>query len=154
MAEKQEKDFMIIRKSKIALLLLLVACSTDPVDDPIPIVPFQDIVINLSLPEYFSLQQDKGFKLLNNGGVRGIILYRQSSTSYIAYERNCSLQPNDACATVDVHSSGLFMIDPCCTSSFDFVTGDPTGGPAWRPLRRYRTQYQNNTLTITDEIIN
>ena len=145
---------MITRKSKVIALLLLYACSADPIDDPIPFVSFQDITINLSLPEYFSLQQDKGFKLLNNGGVRGIILYRQSSSSYIAYERNCSFHPNDACATVDIHSSGLFMNDPCCSSSFDFVTGNPTGGPAWRPLRRYRTSYLNNTLTVSDEIVN
>ena len=155
MVGKVERDSMNILKNKwVVSVMLLLACSGDPVDDPIPVVSFTDIAINLSLPEYLTLQQDKGYKMLSNGGVRGIIVYRQSATTYLAYERNCSFQPNEACATVDVHSSGLFMNDPCCSSSFDFSTGDPTGGPAWRPLRRYRTQFQNNTLTISDEIIN
>lgn len=72
----------------------------------------------------------------------------------MAYERNCSFRPNEACATVDAHSSGLFMIDSCCNSNFSFTDGSPTGGPAWRPLNRYRTQLSGITLTITDEVIN
>ncbi len=146
---------MIMRSSKFWLMLLsLVACSRDLSDDPIPIIPFADVVINLGLPDYFSLQTDGGFKELNTGGVRGIILYRVNSATYFAYERNCSFRPNEACATVNVHSSGLFMTDPCCNSSFNFSDGNPTGGPAWRQLQRYRTQLSGSTLTISDEIIN
>lgn len=144
-----------MRSTKFWLILLsLVACSRDLSDDPIPIIPFADVVINLGLPDYFSLQTDGGFKELNTGGVRGIILYRVNSSTYFAYERNCSFRPNEACATVNVHSSGLFMTDPCCNSSFNFSDGNPTGGPAWRPLQRYRTQLSGSTLTISDEIIN
>lgn len=146
---------MIIRSSKFWLILLsLVACSRDLSDDPIPIIPFADVVINLGLPEYFSLQTDGGFKELNTGGVRGIIIYRVNSSTYFAYERNCSYRPNEACATVNVHSSGLFMTDPCCNSSFNFSDGNPSGGPAWRQLQRYRTQLSGSTLTISDEVIN
>jgi len=146
---------MIIRSSKFWLILLsLVACTRDLSDDPIPIIPFADVVINLGLPDYFSLQTDGGFKELNTGGVRGIIVYRVNSSTYFAYERNCSYRPNEACATVNVHSSGLFMTDPCCNSSFNFSDGNPSGGPAWRQLQRYRTQLSGSTLTISDEVIN
>jgi nitrite reductase/ring-hydroxylating ferredoxin subunit len=146
---------MIMRGSKFWLILLiLVACTRDLSDDPIPNIPFADVVINLGLPDYFSLQTDGGFKELNTGGVRGIILYRVNSATYFAYERNCSYRPNEACATVNVHNSGLFMTDPCCNSSFNFSDGNPSGGPAWRQLQRYRTQLSGSTLTISDEIIN
>lgn len=146
---------MTIQKSKFFLILLsLVGCTRDLSDDPIPIIPFVDVVINLNLPEYLSLRTDGGNKELSTGGVRGLIIYRVSATSYIAYERNCSYHPNEACATVNVHSSGFFMIDPCCSSNFSFTDGTPTGGPAWRPLQRYRTQLNGTTLTISDEIIN
>ena len=90
-------------------------------------------------------------KKFSGGGVRGIIVYRTNSTSYNAFERNCSYHPNDACATVNVHNSGLYMTDPCCASTFDFLDGNPSGGIAWRPLRRYRTQLNGLTLSITDE---
>jgi nitrite reductase/ring-hydroxylating ferredoxin subunit len=145
---------MIIRKSKIYLLiLLLLACTPDMYDDPIPLVPFTDIVINLNLPEYINLRTDGGSKELSTGGVRGIIVYRVNASTYFAYERNCSYHPNEACATVNIDSSGFFMIDPCCKSNFDFEEGIPTGGPAWRPLQRYRTQLAGTNLTISDEII-
>jgi hypothetical protein len=145
---------MIIKRSTFWLILVsLLGCTPDLADDPIPIIPFADVVINLSLPEYLSLQTNGGNKELSTGGVRGIIVYRINASSYIAYERNCSYHPNGACATVNVHSSGLFMIDPCCSSNFSFTDGTPTGGPAWRPLQRYRTQLSGTTLTISDEII-
>jgi len=148
---------MIIRLSKVlGSLVFLIACEPKLVDDPIPVVAFSDVVINLSFPEFTELNRDGGFKALNDqgAGVRGIILYRNTATSYVAYERNCSYRPNEACATVDIHNSGLFMIDPCCSSTFNFADGMPNGGPAWRPLLQYRTQLNGNLLTITDEIIN
>lgn len=152
--KKPEKDFMIIRKVKSwFVLFLLIGCQPDLSDDPIPYVPFTEIVINLSFPEFVSLRTDGGFKEINTGGVRGIIVYRISETSYNAFERNCSFHPNDACATVNVHNSGLYLTDPCCGSTFNFSDGNPSGGIAWRPLRRYRTQVNSFTLSITDEII-
>ncbi|MCB0491759.1 MAG: hypothetical protein KDC93_05010 [Cyclobacteriaceae bacterium] len=148
---------MITQISKVLLLsFFLFSCDPNLVDDPIPIVNFDELVINLSFPDYIELNREGGYKDVSDlgGGVRGIILYRISSTAFVAYEKNCSYTPNEACATVEVHSSGLFMIDPCCASSFNFSDGLPTGGPAWRPLRQYRTQFNGNVLTITDEIIN
>lgn len=139
----------------IFIALFIGSCDSGPMDDPIPLATFSEIVINLSFPDYNSLNRDGGFKELanQNAGVRGIILYRNSATSYFAYEKNCSYHPNEACATVDVHTSGLFMIDSCCGSTFNFSDGAPTGGPAWRPLRKYRTQLDGTLLTITDEVI-
>lgn len=144
---------MIIRKIKYwSLLLTILSCTPGRYDDPVPFIPFVDIVINLNLPEFIALRSDGGFVQVN-GGVRGIIVYRVNSTTYLAYERNCSFRPNEACATVNVHTSGLFMEDPCCGSSFNFSDGNPSGGPAWRPLVRYRTQLSGLTLTISSEVI-
>ena len=145
---------MIIRKNKYWFLFIaILACSPDLSDDPIPFIPFVDVVINLNLPQYIALRSDGGYAEVS-GGVRGIIVYRQNSSTYMAYERNCSFRPNEACATVNIHNSGLFIIDPCCNSSFNFSDGNPSGGPATRPLARYRTQFSNPTLTISSEVIN
>jgi|SRR5688572_10965421 len=138
-------------KKRLLLFLFLISCEPDLVDDPIPFQPFPDI--NIVLPNHPSLSSDGGNILINDGGVRGIILYRKNSTTYLAFERNCSYRPNYACATVDIHSSSLFMQDACCGSSFNFE-GNPTGGQAWRPLQQYQTSLAGNTLTITDQIVN
>ena len=140
-------------QGQILLLLCVAACSTGPTDDPIPVIPFADLTINLSFPEYQSLAVNGGTKGLNSVGVRGVIIYRKDASNYVAFERNCTYHPNDACATVNVHASGLYLTDPCCNSTFSFPDGMPTGGVAWRQLRRYRTELSSTSLTITNEIL-
>jgi nitrite reductase/ring-hydroxylating ferredoxin subunit len=140
---------------KLFLILLVVAsCSRDLSDDEIPPSNFPDIIIDLSLPSNIILASKGGYKEINEGGVRGIIVYCQDIGVYHAFERNCSYTPNQACATVNVDVSRLFMTDPCCKSIFDFSTGQPTGGPAWRPLRQYQATANGVELRITDTIIN
>ena len=134
-------------------ICLLDGCSPDLSDDNIPPANFPDIVINLTLPANASLAPQGGFKEIGNGGVRGIIVYNEGGGIYNAFERNCSYHPNDACATVNVDNSSLFMIDPCCGSTFDFSTGNPIGGVAWRPLRKYETLVNGLELTITENIV-
>jgi hypothetical protein len=154
---KVAKVFMSILRNKLsafflALAVMLSNCSPSEYDDPVPYQPFPDIQLNLNLPEYFPLKT-KGASKEIGGGIRGIIVYCQDVGVYRAFERNCSYHPNDACATVNVDNSKLFMIDPCCGSQFDFSTGNPTGGVAWRPLQRYQTSYDGVMLIITDQVV-
>lgn len=123
-------------------------------DDPIPWLSFPEIVINLNLPEYAALRLDGGIKVINDGGVRGLIVYRINASSFHAYERNCSFRPNESGATVDVHTSNLYLTDYSCGSTFSLEEGSPTGGPAWRPLRQYHTVVNSGVVTITDQAIN
>jgi hypothetical protein len=106
--------------------------------------------MNLSLPQYASLSTVGGFTYVS-GGVRGLIIYRKDSNIYLAFERNCSFQPTDACATVEALQ--LYMQDACCGSTFNY-SGTPTGGLAWRPLQQYATSLSGTILTITDTIVN
>lgn len=161
--EKQAKDFMIIRKRRFLQIITSVllgavlvcqmsSCDPDLTDDEIPVVPFADISINLNLPQYAQDLSTDGGSTEIDGGVRGIIIHRENSSTYLAFEKNCSYHPNEACATVEVHSSTLYMIDVCCESTFRFSDGEPTSGVAWRPLRRYVTLLTGSTLTVTSDI--
>ena len=153
-----DKSFNITIGSLLAkgfiVLLFLASCSRDLTDDEIPPSHFPDIVINLSLPSNIVLASKGGYKEINDGGVRGIIVYCEDVGVYHAYERNCSYTPNEACATVNVDPSRLFMVDPCCGSQFDFRNGQPIGGLAWRPLRQYQAKANGSELIITSDIIN
>jgi nitrite reductase/ring-hydroxylating ferredoxin subunit len=159
LAVKQEKVFMTIPMYKSLLVIFFISlltfagCTPDLSDDAIPQVPFDDIVLELTLPANNALKTNTGFKYVS-GGVRGIIVYRINEGNYVAFERNCSYHPNDACATVNVDVSGLYMTDPCCSSTFNFPNGDANGGPAIRPLNEYRTNLNGTTLTITDDVVN
>lgn len=108
---------------------------------------FAPININLSYPQYQRLKLDGGYQYMDDGGMKGIILYRQDESTYIAYERLCSLDDEPP---VSVDGSGLFMKG--CNSTYSFSDGYPTGGPATRPLMKYRTSLNGTTLVITDEL--
>ena len=137
----------------LTLASTLSACKPDLSDDPIPFIPFAPVTININLPEYQELRTS-GMMQIDDPGVQGVIIYRVNSTTYHVYERNCSFQPNEACVTVNLDVSKLFMTDPCCNSVFELATGNPTGGPAWRPLRQYETSFSGTHLTITDVSLN
>jgi hypothetical protein len=129
-------------------ILVWQACNDPVLSDGIPQVIVNE-TINLNNYQYQALGVVGGFVYIS-GGVRGIIVYRQSANEYIAIERNCTFQPMDACADVSVDISTLFLSDSCCNSTFDF-NGFPTGGPASLPLRQYKTILNGNYLTITNE---
>lgn len=145
--------FFVVVSTLVLIITQASSCKSDLTDDAIPYFGFGTIYINLNLPEYARLKSDGGFHYYDDAGVKGLIIYRQNASTYIAYERNCSYRPNEACATVNVNVSTLFMEDPCCNSQFDFITGNPTSGVAWRPLRKYFSTLNGTELTITDEII-
>ena len=147
------KDFMtIIRLVLFFMVLALASCDEELTDPPIPDADFQDIQINLSLPEYNALNTPRGHLELGNGGIRGIILYNYNG-QYLAIEKYCSYQEN-ACGYVQVHTSNLYLTDNCCGSNFSLPEVNPTAGPARSPLRIYETFLSGSTLTITDQSSN
>lgn len=137
---------MSIRSAFLLLLLITVSsCSENIPESQIPLTNV-DETINLTNQQYLPLRMVGGYVYIK-GGLRGIILYKESPNSYLAIERTCSFQPTDTCARVEVDDSGFFLIDPCCGSTFN-MRGIPTGGPAIEPLRLYNTYLDGNFLTI------
>ena len=131
----------------LLFLLVLGACDSDDPQNQIPPALVNE-TINLTNLQFQNLQFIGGTVTIP-GGVRGIIVYRASTDEYRAFEANCSYEPLEACALVEVESSGLFLVDSCCSSTFNF-DGFPTGGPASLPLRQYSTSLQGNFLVITN----
>ncbi|MCC3156409.1 hypothetical protein LJ737_04120 [Hymenobacter sp. 15J16-1T3B] len=129
---------------------LLAGCGSSgtSVEPAIPSAVVNDL-INLSNQDAAPLLLNRGF-IYRPGGVRGIIVVRQSAQQYLAFERNCPYQPYDACARVSMDRSGFFLVDSCCTSRFDPSNGLVTSGPARRPLRQYTTSVNGNLLYITN----
>ncbi|MBI3219016.1 MAG: hypothetical protein HYZ44_05865 [Bacteroidetes bacterium] len=134
-------------KLLVTCSLLFLAVMIFPASGTKAQASFAPININLSYPQYQRLKLDGGYQYIDDGGMQGIILYRQDESTYIAYERLCSLDGEPA---VSVDGSGLFMKG--CNSTYSFSDGYPTGGPATRPLMKYRTSLTGNTLVITDEL--
>ncbi len=136
----------------IGTYLLLAGFSGCDPDQPVYQIPqvYVEETINLDNFEYNDLKMIGGYVYIE-GGVRGIIVYRESTDRYVAFERNCPYQPLDDCARVKVDESTLFLIDTCCNSTFSW-DGTPTGGPAELPLLEYPTYVHQNYLTITNDL--
>lgn len=126
------------------------SCKQDYYEDPIPERPV-NFEININDPLYFTLHT-MGYCYIDgkDRGVRGIILHKTQNNSYIAFERTCSYQPTSACANLDVHPSGQYLIDSCCGSTFNWQ-GEPIGAPAYLPLLRYQTTLNGSYLRIYND---
>ncbi len=140
-----------MKKNKIVCVVVLIVAASLHANAQ---AAFSEITVNLNYPQYQSLKLDGGYKYIDGGGLRGIILYRANENSYLAYERACPYHPGANCAIVQVDGSTLFMTDRCCNSSYNFSDGQPSGGPATRALIQYRVELNGTTLKISDEIIN
>lgn len=125
---------------------IMVSCQQPVPEDPIPIVPVNE-QISLNSLLYDNLNVIGGTAYLDNAGVKGIIVYRAGLDEYRAFDRACSFRPSLECERVSVDDSGLFMVDTCCSSTFDFF-GFPNSGPASWPLREYQTLVSGDNLII------
>ena len=139
-----------------SLLTVLAACGSK--NDEQPLIPYAPVNLSLNITnqQYAELRKDNGAVALpvrspaGDGGVKGVIVVRQSAGVFLAFERNCPYQPFNACALVSLdRNSRLFMRDSCCNSQFD-LRGQITGGPTSRPLKQYSTSLQGTLLNVTN----
>lgn len=144
MFELTRKSFLLLMFLTLPELFFFYSCKKDKDEIPNTYVNFY---ININSTQYIDLNPVGGWVYLT-GGVRGIIVYRQSMEEFVALERNCSYQPSNECATVEVESSGMTAIDSCCGSRFLLMDGSLVNGPATRSLKLYQTSFDGNTLHI------
>ena len=121
-----------------ASLFLFTDCGKDS-DNPVPSV-YVDITLYLSQPSNSALNAVGGYVYVT-GGARGIIVYRLSIDTFMAYDRNCTYNSDAASAVVEVESNGLFAADSSCGSKFVLIDGSVDQGPATVGLRRYNAVY-------------
>jgi hypothetical protein len=131
----------------IVLAVLLWGCSEQSTAPNIP-PKLVSIEINLSNIQYQALRQVGGWVYLS-GGNKGLIIYRQSQTEYRVWDRICTYGPTENCEVVSMNSSGFYMEDTCCKSTFD-LDGFPSSGPAKYPLVEYKGVSDGTFLYISN----
>ena len=130
----------------VAIVLLYNSCKKKNNNDSVPLTTV-DITINTSLPSYIALHT-VGNYLYVTGGVRGLLVYRKTTTDFMAYDRNCTYQSSQPCATVIVDATHIIATDTCCHSKFSIYDGSVTQGPAVSPLKAYQTSFDGTYLHI------
>ena len=149
MVGSQAKGFILMNKRNLILIQIafLLGCQPAVEQSGIPNVAV-NVEVNLSDIDNAALLQIGGYIYLQ-GGVRGIILFHESQNLYRAFDRNCTYQPSDLAAVVEVNVSGFFMEDLSCKSNFD-LSGFPTDGPAEFPLKEYNVSVAGDFLLISN----
>lgn len=152
----------------IALLPLFYGCKDNPQNPNRPILPYP-ITIYPNSYQYYDLNFISGWVYLTSdieSTSRGIIVYRQSETDFLAYDR---LPPNDpdACTDSQGNTKRLvvdfpFVIDSCNNAYYNILNGQiivaepdkipnfPTTGTVVYPLIQYHTNYDGVKLTISN----
>lgn len=131
----------------VTILFMLSACSKNN-NHPVPSIPF-DFQIDLTLPSYQDLNGVGGWAYIN-GGIKGIIVYRQSTDVFVAWERQSPEDPTNACATglTPNNDNFLQLEDPCSDAQFSLYDGSPIANSGWG-LRQYRAEwYGGNILRL------
>jgi nitrite reductase/ring-hydroxylating ferredoxin subunit len=104
----------------------------------------------LSDPSYFALNAINGWVYYTGpeSGHRGIIVFRRTQDEFTAFDRICTYDPGEECATVAVEQSGLTAVDSCCGSRFQITDGAVVNGPAQQPLIPYRTSFDGQAVHV------
>ena len=133
-----------------SLCFILVLLSSDSCkkenNNTIPYVAV-DIYIYTNNPSFFNLNAVGGWVYIT-GGNRGILIYRKSSTEFMTYDRNCTYQSTQPCATVVVDNTNIIATDTCCHSKFSLYDGSVVQNPAAVPLKAYNNTFDGNVLHI------
>lgn len=139
----------------LPLLVLLTACRDDsPNANPVPDVPVYT-TITLNTPQYQSLNMLGGYAYVD-AGYRGIVVVRDLTDRFWAFDRACTYHPEADCAKVSVDSSGLFLrcghytdmgFEECCSSRY-YSDGSVAEGPARFPLKPYMVSRVGAAITI------
>lgn len=129
----------------MALAIFIFGCKKRK-NTVIPYIPV-NIYIYPSDPNFNKINTPGGWVYLN-GGSRGIIVYRRSNEEFVAYDRHCTYDTENACGQVEVTSSQITAIDSCCMSEFVLTDGSVVKSPATVPLQSYQVSYNGNELHI------
>ena len=158
MVEKAVKGFMTIIKKLSFLLclpvILLLSCAEENPEvfvDELPLPdPFQ-LSLNLDLVSYQSLQFEKNV-ILEDVGLKGVIVVKRAENDYAAFERTCPYEPEKECSVISMNA-GQQYLECECGNSFYNLSGYPTNSPSPRKLREYYTSLSGRNLYIDNTIV-
>jgi len=152
----------------MALLPFLSGCEEAPQNPNRPILP-TPITIYPNTLQYQELNFISGWLYITSdveSTSRGIIVYRQSDTEFLAYDRMPPNEP-DACTDSQGNTTRMvvefpFVLDRCNNAYYNILNGQlivrepdmipsfPTDGTVVYPLIQYHTNYDGSKLTITN----
>jgi hypothetical protein len=143
-----------MRKKLLFIPLFLLIIEGCKKTATMSVVPNESVYFtaDISYPPYTNLQNVGGWVYVANKGYDGIILYRSSPNTILAYDRGC---PYDcatnklAIDTVD-RVGGIIAECPVCYTTYTLPAGGAVAsGPGTLALKQYYTTYYHPLLTVS-----
>lgn len=103
--------------------------------------------INLNLPRYIKLRHSWNAVLVDNVGLRGIVVINIGN-NYMAWDRACPSQALSDCSQMTLESDHRFMLCPCTGVKYDLAIGLPLSGTSPYPMLNYQVVKQGDVLVI------
>lgn len=138
---------------KYLLLFLIIpfffGCTTNSVNNKNPYIPNYSVNFNiyLNLPEYSNLKFVSNPVYIPNQGVRGIIVFNNSGTTYNAFDAACPNQDISSCATPMTIKEGYgYARCTCDNAEYSLFTGQSSGKQY--PMKQYRVEVNGDMLRV------
>lgn len=129
----------------VVSIFLFFSCKKDKENESVPNT-YVDIYLNINEPAYINLNSVNGWIYIT-GGNRGIIVYRKSTTEFLAYDRTCTYNSSASNARVFVDLNTSFtIVDTTCGSKFLLTDGSVLSSPAALPLKQYTTSFDGISI--------
>lgn len=106
-----------------------------------------NVSININTAQYNSLTKVGGQAYVS-GGNRGLILYRENSSTITAFDRTCPYDLPDPNGIVQAQTNGTAIcID--CGSTYNLTNGSFTTGPTTIGLKQYNVSFNQGSGSVT-----
>ena len=136
-------------------LLTLISCKNDDdnLQDNNPNLtnPVINLNLNVNLPEYSPLNFPGSSVVINQQGIRGVVVYCVNTNMYTAFELSDPNHPPNQCSRMSVE--GVVATCPCESddNSYDLLTGQHRTNPSSRyPMQPYRVQRSGDNVVVTN----
>ena len=126
---------------------MLFGCSTNSNNYNNPYLPNYtvNLQINMNLPQYSDLKFVSNAVYIADQGVRGIIVFNTSGTTYNAFDAACPNQALSSCSTMTING-GIMALCACDNAQYSLFTGQSAGKQY--PLKQYRVEVNGNLLRV------
>lgn len=131
---------------KIQLFFLLIGlailgCNKNK-NYPVPYIP-TDMTININLPSYSALQGVGGYATVV-GGSKGIIVYRSSINTFVAFDLHSPADNGQCVDPLENNADNFLQLDDqCVDAAFSLLDGSPLHGSEFG-LRAYQTYFNGS----------
>ncbi|MCD4697119.1 MAG: hypothetical protein K8S16_12855 [Bacteroidales bacterium] len=141
--------YTLVLIAALAMLTFLSSCGNKEKEESTNQGLIPNVAVDLWLqPNTIDHLPAGSWRMEDNYGYRGIIIYRLDQATFMAYERTCPYDPTADNARVEVDPSTFTLIDSCCMSRYNIIDGMPIEGPSTSPLKQYFYEYDGNWLHV------